>query len=209
MQFHKYNDAADALRQASILATDDLTIREHLGLALYFAARYPEAIETLGRLTKDESYAKRADLLLALGRSQLEVGKVRDARASLEKAAQFDNANAAISLALGRAALQMGDTKRADVSFKRAAALEPENSEVRLMTGYLRLKQGKLNEALASFQRASALDSSDTVSVCMIGFTLQKLNRADEASRYYAQALKMKPGDEMARKLLASVDLKE
>jgi Flp pilus assembly protein TadD len=43
----------------------------------------------------------------------------------------------------------------------------------------------------------------------MVGYTLQKLGRADEASRYYAKALKMKPGDEMARKLMASVDLRE
>ena len=209
MQFHKYGEAADALQQARILATDDLTIAEHLGLAFYFAARYPDAIDTLGRLTQKEGYSKRADLFLALGRSQLEIGKTREARASLERAAQLDDSSSATWLALGRAAMQMNDTKRADLSFKRAALLEPESSETRLMIGYLRVKQGKLTEALASFQRASALDSSDTVSLCMIGFTLQKLNRGDEAARYYAKALKIKPGDEMARKLMASVDVKE
>jgi tetratricopeptide (TPR) repeat protein len=207
VQFKKYNEAADMLRQASILATDDLTIHEHLALALYFAHRYPEAIETLTRLTKNEACAKRADLFLALGKSQLEVGKIRDARASLERSAQMDDSSSAVWLALGRAAMQANDQKRAEMSFKRAQALEPENSEVRLMAGYLKLKQNKLNEALAAFQRASALDSSDTVSLCMVGYTLQKLGRADEATRYYAKALKIKPGDEMARKLMASVDV--
>jgi tetratricopeptide (TPR) repeat protein len=209
MQFHKYGEAADVLRQATILTPDDLTIQEHLALALYYAHRYPDAIETLQRLTKNESGAKRADLFLVLGRSQLEIGKLRDARASLEKSAQLDDSNGGVWLALGRAAMQAGDLKRAELSFKRAQNLNPENSEVRLMVGYLRLKQGRLQEALNSFQRASALDTGDTVSLCMVGYTLQKLGRGDEASRYYAKALKMKPGDEMARKLMASIDLKD
>jgi superkiller protein 3 len=209
VQNKKYGEAADVLRQASILATEDLTIQEHLGLALYFAHRYPEAIETLKRLTKHENCAKRADLFLVLGRAQLEVGKLREARATLERSAQLDDSTGAVWLTLGRAAMQSNDLKRAEMSFKRAQALEPENSEARLMTGYLRLKQGKLTEALNSFQRASALDTSDTVSICMVGYTLQKLGRSEEATRYYAKALKMKPGDEMARKLMASLDLKD
>jgi tetratricopeptide (TPR) repeat protein len=207
VQFKKYSEAADMLRQASILATDDQNIREHLALALYFAHRYPEAIETLTRLTAQEGYQKRGDLFLALGKSQIEIGKMRDARASLEKSAQLDDSNAAVWLALGRVAMQGNDLKRAEMSFKRAVALQPENSEARLMSGYLKLKQNKFDEALTAFQRSSALDSSDTVSLCMVGYTLQKLGRADEATRYYAKALKIKPGDEMARKLMASVDM--
>ena len=39
----QYKEGAEMLRQASILATDDLTIREHLGLALYFAGEYRDA----------------------------------------------------------------------------------------------------------------------------------------------------------------------
>ena len=50
------------LRQASILAEDDLTIREHLGLAMYFNKQYREACDVLSRLVGNDKYAKRADL---------------------------------------------------------------------------------------------------------------------------------------------------
>jgi tetratricopeptide (TPR) repeat protein len=207
MQKHKYTEASDMLRQASILGTGDPTITEHLAIALYFAGKYSEAIEPLQKLLKQDAYAKRADLLLVLGRSQLELGKAREARATLEKAAQLDESNAAVYLSLARTAMQLNDYRRAETSLKRAQALEPENSEVRLMVGYLRLKQNRLDEALASFQRASTLDSRDTVSLCMIGYTLKQLGRNDEAAKYYAKALKIKPGDDMAKRLMATVPL--
>jgi len=92
---------------------------------------------------------------------------------------------------------------------KGVNAVPAGRSETRLLMGYLRLKQGKLQDALSSFQRASALDSSDTVSLCMVGYSLQQLGRNDEAVRYYAQALKIKPGDEMAARMMASLDMKD
>jgi Flp pilus assembly protein TadD len=85
----------------------------------------------------------------------------------------------------------------------------PPTLRARLLTGYLRLRQKKYNEALTNFQRASALDAKDTTSLCMVGYALQKLGRTHEASQYYAKALKIKPGDEMARKLMASVDMND
>jgi protein O-GlcNAc transferase len=209
MQFKKYDDAAAILRQASILATDDLVIQEHLGFSLYFGGKYAEAVESFRKVLKSEKYAKRADVHLAMGKSLLEVGKLRDARASLETAGQLDESNAAVWLALGRVAMQLGDDKRADMSLRRAAATDPAGAEPRLLIGFLRLRQKKFNEALSNFQRAAALDPRDTTSLCMVGYALQKLGRNDEASQYYAKALKIKPGDEMARKLMASVDLND
>ena len=50
------------------------------------------------------------------------------------------------------------------------------------------------------------MDRQDTVSLCMMGYVLQKLSRPADAVRYYAAALKIRPADEMATKLLASVD---
>jgi tetratricopeptide (TPR) repeat protein len=209
MQFKKYDEAAAVLRQATILATDDLMIQEHLGFALYFAGKYAEAVEPLRKVLKSESYAKRADVHMALGKSLLEIGKLREARAALETAGNLDESNAATWVSLGRVAMQLGDDKRAELSLRRAIATDPANSEARLLTGYLRLRQKKYNEALTSFQRASALDAKDTTSLCMVGYALQKLGREKEASQYYAKALKIKPGDEMARKLMASVDMND
>ena len=42
----------------------------------------------------------------------------------------------------------------------------------------------------------------------MVGYVLEKLGKNAEALRCYAQALKIKPNDDMAKKLLASADEK-
>jgi tetratricopeptide (TPR) repeat protein len=209
VQFKKYDEAAAVLRQATILATDDPTIQEHLGFALFFGGKYAEAAESFRKVLKDESYSKRGDVQLALGRSLLELGRLREARESLETASRLDESNATVWISLGRVAMQLGDEKRADLSLRRAVSTDPTSAEARLLTGYLRLRQKKYNEALTNFQRASALDAKDTTSLCMVGYALQKLGRTNEASQYYAKALKIKPGDEMARKLMASVDMND
>src|SRR5437764_9458089 len=104
MQEEKYKEAAAMFKEASILSEDDLGIRERLGLALYYSKEYREASEILVRLTQNDAYTKRADLLTVLGQCQLNLGKARDARYSLEAASQIDQYNPHIWQSLGRAA---------------------------------------------------------------------------------------------------------
>ena len=68
---------------------------------------------------------------------------------------------------------------------------------------------GALSEALTSFRKASTLDDRDAVSLCMSGFVLEKMGRSNEAIRFYSEALKIKPNDELATSLLAKVQVTE
>jgi Flp pilus assembly protein TadD len=203
MQEGRYPEAIDMLRQASILATDDLAIREHLALALYFGRQYREAVDVLSRLLRDESYEKRADLFTALGESQLQLGRPRDARTSFETAAALDPLSPQIALSLGKAAVQLNDLRRAEISLRRATALDPYNSEAHLMMGYLRLRQSQLPEALASFRRAHQLDPGDTVSLCMLGYVLERMGEHEQAMAHYGRALQLRPHDDLATRLMA------
>ena len=56
---------------------------------------------------------------------------------------------------------------------------------------------------------AAALDPNDTVSLCMIGYVLEKAGKPREALGFYAQALKLKPNDEMATRLMADIQLNQ
>jgi tetratricopeptide (TPR) repeat protein len=207
MQQGRYAEAASMLREASILSEDDQGIRERLGMALYWAKDYAGAQEVLGRLVKQEAMADRFDLILALGECQMHTGRMREARSNFELAARLKPESAAAWRALGRSALAENDLKRAEISVRRSLAIEDQSSQGYLLMGTVRLRQGRLSEALEAFRMANRLDGSDTVSLCMIGYTLEKSGEGERAMDYYRQALRMRPGDELAARLLAGVDV--
>ena len=208
-QARRYKEAVEMFRQASVLEDQELSFKERLGLALFYDKQYAEAADVLSKLVAKDGYGQRADLLAALGESQLRLGKTREARHVFESATQQDPSNAKAWVGLGQAAMEIKDYRRAELALKKAQTLEPTSAEVHLMVGYLRLRQERMKEALACFQKASALDAQDTVSVCMIGYVYEKTGRADVAMKYYGKALKQKPADQLASKLMAGVDLND
>jgi tetratricopeptide (TPR) repeat protein len=209
MQKGKFAQAVDVLRQATILASDDDTIREHLALAHFRNKQYRDAADVLTRLVKDDKYLKRSDLYLALGECQMQMNKPRDARDSFDTASQLSPNQAPVWIGLAKAALGVSDLRRAEMALKRALSIEPASSEANLLLGYVRLREGKFDEALAAFRKSNALDSGDTVSLCMVGYVLEKMGHNDEALRCYAQALKLKPNDDFATRLMAEVQLNQ
>lgn len=206
MQQNRYAQAMDYLRRAAVLAPEDMPIREHLSLALFYGGEYRDAAASLERLLKQDQYQDRADLYTALGESYMQIGRARDARGSFDRATQLEPASASLWVRLGKAAVQLDDLRRADISLRKALSLEPTLAEAHLLTGYVRLRQQRLAEALEAFNQASMLDRTDTVSLCMIGYVLEKMGRPTQALTYYSQALRLKPQDDLATRLMAQVN---
>jgi tetratricopeptide (TPR) repeat protein len=202
-----YPEAVESLRQAALLAPDDALVREHLAMAMYFNHQYREAADMFSRLLKDPENTKRPELYVALGECQLQIGRADDARGSFETATSLNPGSTTAWLSLAKTALQLGDTRRAEIVLKKVMSIDGSCGEAHLMMGYLRLRQSKLEDALSEFQKSSALDREDPVSLCMIGYVLEKTGKPQQAVKYYSQALKIKPGDELATKLMASVDV--
>jgi tetratricopeptide (TPR) repeat protein len=205
LQLKRYPEAVEALRQASILATDDNNIREHLAFATLYNKQYREAADLFSRLLKDPKNTSRAELYLARGECLLQINKPIEARASFEQAVQNNTNDLNGYIGLTKAALELNDLRRADLSVRRAMAIDQRSSEVHLLQGYVRLRENKLSDALQAFQRASQLDRTDTVSLCMIGYVLEKTGRSEQAMQYYGRALRLNPQDEMARQLNESI----
>ena len=202
----RYAEAIQMFRQASMLATDDDSIKEHMALALYFNKQYRESADVLVRLTADEKYKQRVDLYLALGECYANTGKQAEAKATYEAATQVSPGTAEAWTGLARISLERNDTRRAETSLRKAISLDPAASEPQLLLGYLRVRQNRLSDALPLFKKASALNQSDTVSLCMIGYVYEKTGKSELAIQCYAKALKIRPGDELATKLLASLE---
>ena len=209
MQKGRHREAVDLFRQATILTPEEISFKEGLGLALYYAKQHKAAAEVLVQLVTMEIYENRPDLRIALGESQLQTGKYRDARENFEAAARLQPGNAGIWLGLARSAMELNDLRRAEHALKKAMALRPNAAESYLLLGYLRLRQEKMHASLQAFTKASTLDRRDSVAVCMVGFVFERLGRNDAAMKCYAKALKLKPNDEMAAQLMAGLDLND
>jgi len=208
-QAGNYHEAVEMFRQASVLEEQEIPFKERLGLALYYDKQYADAVDVLGKLVTHEGYTQRADLLMALGESQLQTAKPRDARASFESATNIDASNPKGWLGLGRAAMECKDFRRAELALKKAQSLDAKSAEPQLLLGYLRLRQNRTREAMVAFKKASELDPKDSVSVTMIGYVYEKSGKPEVAVKYYGKALKLKPNDPLATKLMAGANLND
>ena len=205
MQMKRYPEAVQTLRQASVLATDDMGIREHLAFATLYNKQYREAADLFTRILKDEKFQKRSELFLAQGECFLQAKKPAEARTSFESAVQLSPSELAAYTGLAKASLELNDLRRADLAVRKAMAIDQKSSEVHLLAGYVRLRENKLSQALDAFKRASQLDHNDTVSLCMIGYTLEKSGKQEQAMQYYSKALRMNPKDAMAQQMMGTV----
>jgi Flp pilus assembly protein TadD len=57
---------------------------------------------------------------------------------------------------------------------------------------------------VAFHSTSNTLDPNDTVAICMIGLVLERMGDLDSALEHYGQALRLRPNDELATKLMAS-----
>ncbi|HEY1685545.1 MAG TPA: tetratricopeptide repeat protein [Tepidisphaeraceae bacterium] len=201
----KYAAAVDMFRQAALLADGDNSIHERLGLAMYYARQYHDAADTLGLLTSSPSYAKRADILLALGDAQMHLERWHDALNSFQAASEADPSSETW-LKTAEAAMQLGDLHWSLISINKALAIDSTNSKAEIMLGYLRLKENRLADSLSAFIAANRLDPKDSLSVTMTGYVYEKRGMKKEAVECYNRALVLHPGDELAVQLLQKIN---
>lgn len=203
MQQKQYGKAVEMYRAASLLATDDIALRERLAKALFFNEQHREASDLINRLLRDERNAERADLHALLGEAALGCDRPSEARAAFETAAQINPTSVQAWQGIAKVAMNINDQKRAEMAIRRAIAIDPADAQSHLLMGYLRMKQKKLPEAMTAFRKAAAIDQSDAVALCMTGYALEQSGDHQQAMEYYGKALRIKPGDELATKLMA------
>ena len=102
----RYPDAATELQAALKMAPGDPDLLAELGTTYYFARDFDNAIKTIQPLL--QSRANDPQLLSMYGESLLELQRVDDAIAALERATSLDSTNSSGRLALARAYVQKG-----------------------------------------------------------------------------------------------------
>lgn len=199
----QYEEAADAYREAALLAPDDPQRQLQLGLALARAGRDSETIAVLAPLSARPE-AMPWSARLALGRAYLKGNDAAAARDVFRKATEECANEAGAWVWLGRAGLSCRDLLTARRASEKACLLAPADSSNWLLLGYVARTQRDYDRAREAFTTALQLNPNDPMAHCLLGQTLEATGRKAEAISHYQQAAGADPAYTWAKQLLAA-----
>lgn len=199
----RHEDAANAYRQALAIAPDDETVRAQLGSSLLLAHRYDEAEQVLITLASSKTEPP-AGVLVALGRCQLALHRIDQAKQTLQRATNADPGNPRAWHWLARASLAGGDLLTARRAATRASQMDPQDRDHRLLLGYISFQQQDYVAAAATLEQITREDPSEIVALCLLGDSRRRLGDMQRARECYEKVLKINPRCEWALRPMES-----
>lgn len=201
------NHAKAALwfKQASMLAPEDMKLKEEVARSQVEVGRFGEAARGLSELINTEYGAKRTDLHRLLAESYAKAGKLHEAKDQYTTLTNLDRTSVHDWSKLGELSYRLGDEGTALQSANRLINLAPDDHRGYLLAGMVWNKRDRLDRALSMFDRAADLAPNDTTPLILRGIALQKNDRPAAAADAYKQALSIDPENKRAQHLLTSV----
>jgi len=192
-------------KQASMLAPEDMKLREEVTRAQAAVGRHDEAARGLKDLVATEYGADRTDLHRLLAESYVNSGKLREAKTIYAKLTTMDRTSVHDWSKLGELAYRLDDEGTALQAANRLINLAPDDHRGYLLAGMVWNKRDRLDRALSMFDRAAELAPNDTTPLILRGIALQKNERPAAAADAYKQALSIDPKNKRAQHLLTIV----
>ena len=152
-----------------------------------FATASPAVLATVEdaireALAWEETEVSEFDIHRFLADIYLRLGRLADARASLEAAARVTSRPEAMDVRIGQLLVREGDDARALEAFRRAAERKPDYNRAWLHLGLTLSRAGRHDEAIEAARRARGLKPGDFVTVLALGRVLEAAGRHDEAA---------------------------
>jgi Tfp pilus assembly protein PilF len=188
----RHEEAIAQYRLALAGGAEDPAIRFNLGLALFKAARFPEAAEELARVMEKQPGNKGALLLLA--ECHLQQGsnaKVVELLAPHEAAYGEDRAFAYL---LGSALIEQDDLKRGQIFIDRVLR-GGDSAEAHLLMGAAHLRANDPQAARDELRRAEGIDPTLPAVHSLLGKALQRMGDGEGAEAAYRRELEINPND--------------
>lgn len=200
-----HEKAALWFKQASMLAPEDMKLKEEVARAQAEVGRYSEAARGLAEIVETEYGAKRADLHRLLAECYANNNKFHESKDQYKKLTNLSPTSTHDWSKLGELSYRLGDEGTALQSANRLINLAPDDHRGYLLAGMVWNKRDRLDRALSMFDRAAELAPNDTTPLILRGIALQKNDRPAAAADAYKQALSLDPENKRAQHLLTSV----
>jgi tetratricopeptide (TPR) repeat protein len=190
-----YTAAIAAYRKAWALAPEMPGLRLNLGLALFKAGDYKEAIETLQPLLKaapsGSPDALRLEILL--GMSHYGLKEFAAAVPYLQQAAAQDNQNLNLLLALAHSCLLSKQFPCVLDTFHRLVALNADSAEAHMLVGEALDEMKDTQGAVREFQAAIAVGPKEPNVHFGLGYLLWMQGKDQEAAEQFQEELENDP----------------
>ena len=198
-----YTHAVPFLRQASLMAPDDLQVAEDLATAEFAAGNPLDAMRNFRRLCTEPKLSDRADLFIALGQCYEKLGQFDKAETAYRKVTRAHPEQGEAWIRLGEIALAKNDLNTAALAANRAIKASPDRAQGYLLQGMVSQKRGHTQQALHAFDQAAKLTPQDASPLILRGLALEQAGHLSDAIVEYQQALRREPADQRVRQLLA------
>ena len=162
-----------------------------LGLSLYVAKRYPDAIPLL-----EETRAWASDNLelgYILGQAYIQMRQPERARASLARTFGLAPESAAAHVVAAQLMLRMEMEPQAEAELKQAVEKDPKIPRAHYLLGQLALFRGKLDEAIALSEKELTINPSDAMAFHQLGDAYLRASKPDEAIAALQKSLWLNP----------------
>ncbi|MCA9083618.1 MAG: tetratricopeptide repeat protein [Planctomycetaceae bacterium] len=166
----------------------------HLGTALRQQRRLHESLETFQLAAKKTSDAAA---LCNLSSVLIDLGRIEEARRTLETARSMAPQIPQVHINLGAVQREMGDSSSAMESLQRAEELMPDSFEVHVNRGNLFLDIGRSLDAVEEFQKAIAINPAIPSAVAGLGRALQQTGNWEESLEAHRLAAELDPDNQL------------
>lgn len=202
---NNHQKAAMWFKQASMLAPEDMKLKEEVARSQMATERFDEAARGFKELINDEYGAKRTDLHRLLAECYVKAGKLHEAKEQYNTLTNLDRTAVHDWSKLGELSYRLGDEGTALQAANRLINLAPDDHRGYLLAGMVWNKRDRLDRALSMFDRAAELTPTDATPLILRGIALQKNDRPAAAADAYKQALSIDPQNKRAQHLLTNV----
>ncbi len=176
------------------LAPDSIERREAvqvLGLSLYLASRYADAVPRLEATRAWASDNQELAYVLAQAYIQTrEAAKAREVLAGLFGAAP---GSAAAHLFAAQMMIRLEHDELARPELERALALDPKLPRANLLLGQIALFRGRLDEAIAFTERELTINPADAIALSQLGDAYVRGSKWDQAIGVLQKSIWLNP----------------
>lgn len=202
-----YPQAEKELRKARQAGQDKNRIDPLLARALIGMGEFQRVIDEMSLI--DSRAPTAVPLLLARSQAQAALGKVEDARLSVDEAGGLAPQSADVSYTLAQLALAERNLPLAMERLEEALTRDPGHRDSWLMKADLQRMSGKLDDARKGYEAALRIDPRHhDARIAMAGLDITD-GRLEQARKEIDQVLGERPGHPLANYAMAALEFRE